>query len=293
MRSIFMLPLTRTAHLFILLMIYLLLLIACGGGGGAGGAGPPGTITVYVSDAKPLLPAGATNLFVTFEELSVHKSGGDWASLPLVTSPYTIDLLQFSDGRITELAPPTRLEDGKYTQIRLQVSSAFIRFINGKESQVKIPSSNLKTDKNFDFDAQYPSAVDIVIDFDLSQSLVVRGQGSYQLKPVLHINETYRAATIFGYINNFSFVGDQAAVVTVFAWANQEEYTRIAVSKSNFENPTEFGIYWLVPNQSYNIEIDIDPDSGNGPEYSEDVARGNLGPGAIFELNSGNPIVVR
>ena len=289
-----MLPFARKVRLLILLMIYLLWLTACSGGGGgdAGGSGPPGTITVYVSDAKPVLPDGTTNLFITFDELSVHKSGGDWVSLPLVTSPYTIDLLQFSDGRSTELAPPTILSDGKYTQIRLQVSNASIRFNNGKESPVKIPSSNLKTDKNFDFNVQYPSAVDIVIDFDLSQSLVVRGQGSYQLKPVLHINETNQAATIVGYIDNFSFVDNQDAVVTVYAWANQEEYTRIAVSKSNLGSPTDFSIYWLVPNQSYNIEVDVDPDSGNGSEYSEDVSSGTLKPGTTFELNSGNPIEI-
>ena len=288
-----MLPFTRIVRLLILLMIYLLWFTACGSGGGdTGGSGPPGTINVYISDAKPVLPDGATNLFVTFEQLSVQKSGGGWVSLPLVTNPYTMDLLQFSDGKSTELAPPTRLSDGKYTQIRLQISNASIRFSNGKESQVEIPSSNLKTDKNFDFNVQYPSAVNIVIDFDLSQSVVVRGQGSYQLKPVLHMNKTNQAATIVGYIDNFSFVDNQDAVVTVYAWANQEEYTRIAVSKSNLENPTEFSIYWLVPNQSYNIEVDVDPDSENGPEYSEDVTSGSLGPGTTFALNNGNPIVV-
>jgi len=288
-----MLPFTRIVRLLILLVIYLLWFTACGGGGGdTGDSGPPGTINVYVSDAKPVLPAGATNLFVTFEQLSVHKSGGGWVSLPLVTNPYTIDLLQFSDGKATELAPPTRLSDGKYTQIRLQISDASIKFSNGMESQVEIPSSNLKTDKNFDFNVQYPSSVDIVIDFDLSQSLVVRGQGSYQLKPVLHINETNQAATIVGYIDNISFVDNQDAVVTVYAWANQEEYTRIVVSQSKFENLTVFSIYWLIPNQSYSIEVDVDPDSQNGPEYSEDITSGNLAPGTTFALNNGNPIVV-
>jgi hypothetical protein len=29
-----------------------------------------------VTDAKPMLPDGVTNLFVTFDEVRVHKSGG-------------------------------------------------------------------------------------------------------------------------------------------------------------------------------------------------------------------------
>ena len=66
--------------------------------GCAGDNGDSGTLKVYVTDAKPVLPSGTEQVLITFEEVMVHKAGGDWVSLPLVQSPYTINLLQFSGG---------------------------------------------------------------------------------------------------------------------------------------------------------------------------------------------------
>ncbi len=74
------------------------LLSACGGGGG-GSASSSGTISMAITDAKPSLPPGVVQVLVTIDEVSVHASGGSWVSLPLAQNPFTIDLLQFSDGR--------------------------------------------------------------------------------------------------------------------------------------------------------------------------------------------------
>ncbi len=60
-----------------------------------------------VTDAKPVLPAtGVESVTITFDEVSVHKSGGGWINLPVATQPqpYTIDLYQFSDGTKTQFA---------------------------------------------------------------------------------------------------------------------------------------------------------------------------------------------
>ena len=165
-----------------------LFVAACGGGGGGGGgSSDSGTVAMSVTDAKPLLPENVTNLFVEFSEVWVHKSGEGWKQLTLVESPYTIDLLQFQDGYTTELVPPTILDSGKYTQVRIVVDSAVMRFeikddegnITGTEDKtVEIPSENLKTDKNFTIDVEDDSAMDIVIHFDLSMSVVVSGPAS-------------------------------------------------------------------------------------------------------------------
>ena len=95
------------------------MITACGGGGGGGSTGS-GELSIDITDAKPLLPEGATNLWVTFTEVLAHRSGGGgWESLPMPQTPYTIDLLQFHDGETTEFVPPVILVSGKYTQIRL------------------------------------------------------------------------------------------------------------------------------------------------------------------------------
>lgn len=177
---------------------------ACGGGGG-GSSTDTGTVAMSVTDAKPLLPENVSNVFVTFSEVWVHKSGEGWIQLDLVETPYTIDLYQFNDGNTTELVPPAILSAGKYTQVRIVVSEATITFDNGGSTEdvtLEIPSGNLKTDKNFTIDVGAESAMDIVIHFDLSMSVVVSGPPSnrkYSLKPVMHLfQDPLKAATIQG-----------------------------------------------------------------------------------------------
>jgi len=288
---------------WMILSLSILILTACGGGGGGGGGSVgTGELSMNITDAQPLLPEETTNLWVTFTEVYAHKSGGGWMSLPLPESPYTIDLLQFTDGFTTELVPPVILESGKYTQIRLIISHADISFDDGASTDpVEIPSENLKTDKNFTFDVQGGGAVDITVDFDLSQSLVVTDESgtlSYKLKPVLHIVDTFEAATINGKIAYGSFVGNQEAVVTASVCTDNtflscETYTQLKVSRyeTDEEDPTEFSIYWLVPNENYKVEIDFDPDDDNGPDYDEDVIADDLEPGEVFELNGGGSII--
>lgn len=278
----------------LIVLFFIILLTACGGSGGSG-TGGTGILSMSITDAKPMLPERVTNLFVTIEEVLVHKSGGRWVSLPLVETPYTIDLLQFQDGNVTELVPPTRLRSGKYTQVRLVVSGASIWFdhiISTAEEPVTVPSEHLKTDKNFIFKVIRDSAADLVIHFDLSKSLVVAGTAedpSYQLKPVLHLfDDPMTAATINGNISQSAFGDGGKATVTVFAETNQEEYTSVEVSKSETEDPTDFTIFWLVPNESYTVKIDLD--QNGAVDYQEFIEDTDLPEGAVFELNTGIPI---
>jgi hypothetical protein len=257
-----------------------------------------------VTDAKPLLPENVSNVFVTFSEIWVHKPGEGWIQLNLVESPYTIDLLQFQDGNTTELVPPTKLNEGKYTQVRIAVESAIMRSeikdgkgnVTGtKDRTLEIPSENLKTDKNFTIDVGAESAMDIVIHFDLSMSINVSGPESdptYKLKPVMHLfEEPLEAATIEGSIAASSFGDSGKATIVVIADRNQEEFTKVEVEKESVNDPTPFNIYWLVPNESYTVQIDLNPDDEtiDCDEFVEDVDLPQ-GEGAVFDLNEGHPI---
>lgn len=274
---------------FYLVLAIAILLTGCGGDS-SDSSSSSGTVSINIADAKPMLPSGTEKVLITFDEVSVHKAGGEWTSLPLAQTPYIIDLLQFSDGRQTQLVPPVTLESGKYTQIRIGVASALIR-INGVDYPVEIPSENLKTDKEFDFEVTGGGAVDLTVDFDLSQSIVVTGSGTYKLKPVLHINETQEAATIQGSIAASTF-GSFTEAVVIVTWdkddsgtvnTGDEEYTRVTVEKED-SVPTQFNIYWLVPTQSYVIQITV----GGTQIYEESVAE--LQAGIVFLLNSGSAI---
>jgi hypothetical protein len=281
--------------LLVLLVPVAALLLSCGGGGSSGSSDASGTnagtVSINVTDAKPKLPVqDVEHVYVTFDEVQVHKAGGGWISLPVVApAPHTIDLLQFSDGTTTQLVPPVKLESGKYTQVRIIVSDAWL-VIGGVNYPLIVPSGKLRTDKDFDFDVHGGGAVDLTVDFDLSQSIVVQGNGGYKLKPVLHLVGTEEAATIRGTIPAAAF-GSSAdpATVTVF-WdqdanctldSTDEVYTEIVVPKTD----PNFGIFWLVPNEAYIVQIVV---GGNTflftvPGSSGGVC-GTLPPSAVYDL---------
>jgi len=144
-------------------------------------------------------------------------------------------------------------------------------------------------------------AVYITVDFDLSQSIVVTDDGSgtlsYKLKPVIHIVDTFEAATINGKIAYDSFVGDQEAIVTASVctdgtFSSCETYTQLEVSRyeTQEQDPTDFSIYWLIPNKFYKVEIDFDT-SADPVDFTEEIDPNDpnidIGPGAIYLLNGG------
>jgi hypothetical protein len=272
--------------------------IGCGGSGGgsSGSSTGTGTVSLSMTDAKPVLPDNLTHCFVTIDEVLVHKSGGAWEPLRMVQTPYTIDLLQFSDGSTTEFVPPVALSSGKYTQIRLSVTNAVLRFDNGATTQdvtVTIPSGNLKTDQNFDFDVTESAAVDITVDFDLSKSIVVEGPSgspSYKLKPVLHLVKTTEAATIQGSISNTSIPTENSyVIISVVALSNNEEYTRVRVDKNTTAGATttDYTIFWIVPNQDYRVYVDYDPETEVPQAFDADkpVLAADVGPGETATVN--------
>lgn len=294
----------------------------CGGSGGGGSSDSStgtGTVSLSITDAKPVLPDKVTNCFVTIDEVLAHSPSGGWVSLPMVQTPYTIDLLEFTDGISTKFVPPAQIEAGRYTQIRLSVIEATLRFFypaaglepeRTEDVTVTIPSENLKTDKNFDFQVtgSEPAAVDITIDFDLSKSIVVEGPAgnpSYKLKPVLHIVETAEAATIEGFITNSSFVENYVVIRIVDSTG--QEYTKVQVDRddSAANGKTVYSIFWLVPNQAYTVQINYNPGADDDPvadgiqdNYDESVLvpdpsdpsdpyypNDTLPPGAIYPLD--------
>ena len=251
---------------------------------------------VRITDAKPVLPSETEAVFVTFEELSVHKEGGEWISLALVRTPFAIDLLDFHSGKTTELVWPVRLEPGTYDRIKLSISSAAV-LRDGSFYSVAIPSGTLVIEIDFFFDLEDGRTMDLTIDFDLSQSLKLFNTpvaSSYQLKPVLHINQTETAATIHGEISaeTFAEYDSREATVSLFVdkdlsgdlSADDEEYTRVVVER---DSPV-FTIFWLVPEQGYTIQIEMD---GTGsPEFEQFVFPADLQKGDSFELNHSSPI---
>ena len=148
--------------------------------------------------------------------------------------------------------------------------------------------------KNFTFDVPDEEAVDLTVDFDLSQSIVVTGSSEYKLKPVLHLVETQRATTIQGKIAASTFQTFEAVVTAI--WDKKladdgtdvdEEYTKVRVTKASDTDPTPFQIFCLVPAKNYIVEVDVNDDRlPDRPEVT--VAAEQFPPGGVYDL--GNPI---
>jgi len=277
-------------------ILALVAVILFGAGCGSGDGSGAGTVAVSLADAKPQLPVDAEQVLVTFDEVSVHKAGGDWVSLPMANTPFSVDLLEFADGSSTRLVPPVELDSGRYTQVRLELADnqAGQDPVNclvtegGQKIPLTVPSGFLRTDKNFEFEVEDGAAVDLTVDFDLSRSIVAQGNGRYHLKPVLHLQETAEAARIQGEIAASSFGASDEATVTLTVSGDAEPYTVLVLEKGALDPDASlpFTIYWLVSGVSYEVEIEVE---GRLP-YTETVAASDLGPGKTFVLNGGLPI---
>lgn len=275
-------------------ILALLAAVLLGGAWGCGEGSGSGTVAISLADAKPQLPAEVEQVLVTFSEVSVHKAEGDWVSLPMPETPFTVDLLQFADGKSTRLVPLVELDSGRYTQVRLELADNqagqdprnCLVTEGGQRIPLTVPSGFLRTDKNFEFEVEGGAAVDLTVHFDLSRSIVAQGNGRYHLKPVLHLQETTQAARIQGEIAASSFGGSGEATVTVTPVGDREPYTTVVVEKLPDLESMPFTVYWLVAGFSYEVKVEVE---GRQP-FVETVAAPALEPGETFVLNGGLPI---
>ena len=96
---------------------------------GDSATGPTGSsrLTVMLKDT-PF--ADAKSLLVTFTEVSVHKAEGEWITVPFAgdASSRTCDLKKLTSAQDVLGTGP--LTPGRYTMVRLTVSSAALYFEN-------------------------------------------------------------------------------------------------------------------------------------------------------------------
>jgi hypothetical protein len=291
----------RRALNALIFLLSLSLLGACGGGGSGAGTG---TVSLDIADAKPFIDGEQPDeLWVSFDAVLVHTSGGGWVPLELPETPLEINLLAFYDGLKTELATPTQIPAGRVTQIRFVISRAYMVFygdipdsdeVEVLEIDLTVPSGTLKTDKQINWTLENGGEMSLTVHFDLSRS-IVRSGSTYKLKPVLHLfnNDPEEAAKICGSVTAGSFVdtnGPPEVVVSVVR-NGEETFTVVTVAQKSEDDPTDFCIYWLVPLQeddSYTVLIN----NGSDVFYDENVEYPALGPGETFQLNDGVPISI-
>ncbi|CAB3798291.1 hypothetical protein LMG28688_04694 [Paraburkholderia caffeinitolerans] len=195
--------------------LFPLVLAGCGGGGGGDGgsgatsAAQTGTLNVAMTDAPS---CGFDHVYVTVSQVRVNASAnaGDndagWSTISLAT-PQKIDLLSLTNGTLADLGQ-TALPAGQYQQVRLVLASNTGNTLSnsvvptgGAEQPLATPSATQSGYKIITpFTVQPNTLVDLILDFNACKSIVQKGNGGYQLKPVVTATPTVVSGSISGYV---------------------------------------------------------------------------------------------
>jgi len=186
------------------------LLAACGGGSDYGSTlAPPaaatGTLRVALTDAPA---CGFDHVYVTVERVRVHQTSSasdndaGWGEVVL-NPPQRIDLLGLTNGVLAELGQ-TLLVAGQYQQVRLALSpngggtpANSVVPTGGTETPLDTPSatqSGLKLVHGFTVPPN--TLTDLLLDFDACRSVVRKGNGGFNLKPVIRVIPRGAAAIV-------------------------------------------------------------------------------------------------
>ena len=207
---------------FVLIFLFSLGLFGCSDDSATGNSnGAQGDIKIYLVDSPSSYDA--VNIVVT--EVSVHIASSDsnsgWTVINSTTR--TINLLNLTNGNF-DILGTSRLDVGRYTQIRLMIGTGSNVVVDGEVHPLDIPSgtqSGLKLNHQFDIEADV--LYELTLDFDASRSIHVTGNGQYQLRPVIRVIANIVSGSISGIVSPASanaFVSTVAGLDTVTTYAN-------------------------------------------------------------------------
>lgn len=187
-------------------------LAACGGdddGFFIGSGSSKGTLSVSMTDAPA---CGFDHVFVTVNKVRVHTdpnadvNGAGWVDVT-VSPAQRIDLLSLTNGVLATLGQ-TPLPAGTYQQIRLVLATnSFGALANsvvptgGTEQALDTPSAiqtGIKIIRPFSVATN--TVTGLVLDFDACMSVVVRGNGTFGLQPVVTALPTAVSGSVTGVV---------------------------------------------------------------------------------------------
>lgn len=185
-----------------------LTLAACGGGDGSSGPSQ-GTLQVSMTDGPA---CGYDHVYVTVSKIRVNGNpnvddgGSGWIDIP-VSPARRIDLLSLTNGVMATLGK-TALPAGDYRQIRLVLqanagkpyANAVVQTGGTQEIALATPSASQSGYKIIrPFTVAPDTLTDLVLDFDACKSVVARGNGGFNLKPVVTALPIIVSGKVVGY----------------------------------------------------------------------------------------------
>jgi hypothetical protein len=183
--------------------------------------GSQGDVKIYLVDDPS--DYDAVNIVVT--EVSVHVASNDSMSgwMVINDSTRTINLLNLTNGNM-DILGVGRLDVGRYSQIRLKIGTGSNVVVSGQVYPLDIPSgaqTGLKLNHQFDIEAN--SLYEMTLDFDVSRSIHVTGNGQYMMRPVIRVVANVVSGSLSGIVSPPTTFGLVSAIVgldTVSTYAN-------------------------------------------------------------------------
>jgi uncharacterized repeat protein (TIGR02059 family) len=171
----------------------------------------PGKLVVKITD-DPIDISSVEYAKVTISKIEIRKTGANEGDpfIDLSMEPATIDLYPLRNG-ITEELVNLDVPQGDYDLVRLFVDEANLKFTDNAEIfNMKVPSgeqTGIKVFINPVIHVEGGITAELLLDFDLSKSFVMRGhdaQNGFIFKPVMRATNTSTAGSIEGFVKDNS-----------------------------------------------------------------------------------------
>ena len=215
-----------------------------------------GRIYIHLTDA-PFPIDIVSNAYVTIDKIEIRKQidatleDGEDSIILISDKKFTIDLLELTNG-ITEQIATADLVAGSYDMIRLRVLDATLIMKDGTEYDLKIPSgytSGIKVKFSPDINLADGQTSDVLLDFDVSKSFVVKGNingniEGFNFKPVVRGVFMEEAGSIEGNVSDS--LGFPLENVHVKAWYTSDYYKGANDEKSISAFTDIYGNYKLI-----------------------------------------------
>jgi len=177
--------------------------------------GGPGKLSVKITD-DPFNINFVESATVTITKIEIRKTGSNDGDpfLVLTETPVTVDLFQLRNG-ITEELVNLEVPQGDYDLIRLYVDEASLKLKEHAESfNMKVPSGSQTGIKVFISPGIYVEggiSAELILDFDLSKSFVMRGNmehaagvNGFIFKPTIKATNNSISGRVEGFVTDNS-----------------------------------------------------------------------------------------
>ncbi|HOP59124.1 MAG TPA: DUF4382 domain-containing protein [Bacteroidales bacterium] len=236
----------------------------------------PGRLSIKVTDA-PFSIENIESAWVTINKIEIRRTGdGIPDGNPFMTiyeEPVSLNLLELRNG-VTETLAEIEIPQGSYNLLRLYVDEASLVLKDNEGSfNVKVPSGQTTGIKIFirpEVKVEGGLTSELLIDFDLSRSFILRGNpespagiNGFIFKPVIRAVNNTTAGRIEGKVTNT----DEEMLPDTEIWIEQD-----SVISTTYTDNTGYYVLPGIPAGSYSVfatKENHDTVSYSGIEISE------------------------